>query len=97
MVEGDQHDAHEPESTPDDNERQEHKFNITIDRGEYVVTRKLMTGEELRHVPHPPIGPDRDLFEIITGGSDKKIEDDEIVEIKNGMRFITAPAHINPG
>jgi hypothetical protein len=56
-----------------------------------------MTGEELRHVPPTPIGPDRDLFEVVSGGSDRKIGNDEIVEIRNGLRFFTAPAQINPG
>ena len=97
MVDGDPHETQRQESGPPDAEHREHRFDITIDRGEYVVTRKLMTGLELRHVPDPPIGPDRDIFEVKTGGSDKKIEDEELVEIKNGMKFITVPAHINPG
>jgi len=72
-------------------------FEIQIDRTHYVVTMKRMTGLELRHVPTPPIGPDRDLFEVVPGGSDRKIGDDEVVEIRNGLRFFTAPAQINPG
>jgi hypothetical protein len=56
-----------------------------------------MTGAELRRVPTPPIGPDRDLFEVVPGGPDRKIEDIDVVEIKNGKRFFTAPAQINPG
>ena len=75
----------------------EHHFEIRIDRTDYVVTQKRMTGLELRHVPTPPIGPDRDLFEVVPGGSDRKIGDDEVVEIRNGLRFFTAPAQINPG
>ena len=56
-----------------------------------------MTGEQLRHLPVPPIGPDRDLFEVVPGHSDRKIGDNEEVELRNGTRFFTAPAHINPG
>ena len=56
-----------------------------------------MTGAELRRLPHPPIGPDRDLFEVVPGGSDKKIADGDVVEMRNGLRFFTAPAQINPG
>ena len=77
---------------PDDRE-----FRIQIDRVHYEVHKERMTGEELRHVPSPPIGPDRDLFEVVPGQSDRKIEDATVVEIKNGLRFFTAPAHINPG
>jgi hypothetical protein len=73
------------------------KFNIQIDRVHYTVTKKEMTGAELRLVPPEPIGPDRDLFEVVPGHPDRKILDETIVEISNGKRFFTAPAHINPG
>src|SRR5258707_14180139 len=73
------------------------KFQIQIDRTHYTVFQRRMTGLELRHLPNPPIGPDRDLFEVVPGGTDKKIADNETVEIRNGLRFFTAPAQINPG
>lgn len=74
-----------------------HGFTIQIDRVHYKVTASRMTGTELRHLPTPPIGPDRDLFEVVPGGTDRKIGDADVVEIRNGMRFFTAPAQINPG
>jgi len=74
-----------------------HSFEINIDKHDYKVTLRHMTGTQLRHVPTPPIGPDRDLFEVVPGGSDRKIGDEELVEIRNGLRFFTAPAQINPG
>jgi len=74
-----------------------HEFHIQIDRVHYTVTQHQMTGEQLRHVPPTPIGPDRDLFEVVPGGSDRKIANDELVEIRDGKRFFTAPAQINPG
>lgn len=77
--------------------KHEHEFHIQIDRVHYTVTQPVMTGEQLRHVPNPPIGPDRDLFEVVPGGTDRKIADDEKVEIRDGKRFFTAPAQINPG
>ena len=78
-------------------EREDGKFEIQIDRKHYQVEKDEMTGAELRKVPHEPIGPDRDLFEVVSGESDKKIELKTIVKIKDGKRFFTAPAHINPG
>ena len=81
---------------PKDQDKQK-KFQIQIDRVHYTVTQEVMTGAELRRVPPTPIGPDRDLFEVVPGGTDKKIEDNEQVEIREGERFFTAPAHINPG
>lgn len=79
-----------------DHERSD-RWQIQIDRVHYTVTKSPMTGAELRHVPPTPIGADRDLFEVVPGGTDRKIEDGTLVEIRNGMRFFTAPAHINPG
>jgi hypothetical protein len=73
------------------------RIEIQIDRVHYEVDVAQMTGEQLRHLPDPPIGPDRDLFEVVPGHSDRKIGDNEEVELRNGTRFFTAPAHINPG
>ncbi|WAX58520.1 hypothetical protein M6B22_07080 [Jatrophihabitans cynanchi] len=73
------------------------EFHIKIDRVEYHVVEEELTGAQLRQLPHPPIGPDRDLFEVIPGQADRKIDDTYVVEIVNGKRFFTAPAHINPG
>jgi hypothetical protein len=72
-------------------------FAIKIDRVIFEVHERELTGLQLRHLPHPPIGPDRDLFEVIPGGSDKKILDSDIVKMRDGLRFFTAPAQINPG
>lgn len=72
-------------------------FVIKIDRTTYKVHQPVMTGAELRRLPDPDIGPDRDLFEVVPGGSDLKIEADTPVEMRNGLRFFTAPAQINPG
>lgn len=73
------------------------KFQIQIDRNHYTVEQGEMTGAELRHVPDPPIGSERDLWEVVPGGSDIKIADGQVVKIHNGQRFFTAPAQINPG
>jgi hypothetical protein len=72
-------------------------FEIKIDRTTYKVELKDMTGLQLRELPSPPLGPDRDLFEVVPGGTDAKIGDAEVVEIRNGLRFFSAPAQINPG
>lgn len=79
--------------------RPEHprEFEIKIDRTTYKVTQLVLTGAELRRLPQPDIGLDRDLFEVVPGGSDLKIELQTKVEMRNGLRFFTAPAQINPG
>lgn len=80
-----------------DNEHEKPQFQIQIDRVHYTVHKREMTGAEIRQVPPKAIGPDRDLFEVVPGGTDRKIGDNEIVKIHNGTRFFTAPAQINPG
>ena len=76
---------------------QKDKFEIQIDRVHFTVHKSTMTGAELRALPTPPIGPDRDLFEVVPGGADRKIENVDVVRMRNGLRFFTAPSHINPG
>lgn len=70
---------------------------IQIDRTTYKVEKEKLTGAEIRRIPNPPIEPDRDLFEVVAGGTDVKIEDTATVKMHHGLRFFTAPAHINPG
>ncbi len=83
-----------PDSKPDHGPKTSH---IQIDRAHYDVSSESMTGAELRELPATPIPSDRDLFEVIPGSSDLKIENDSVVEIKSGLRFFTAPGTINPG
>lgn len=71
--------------------------NIQIDREHFKVEATSLTGSELRALPATPIPPDRDLFQVVPGGQDVKIENAQSVPLKSGMRFFTAPAQINPG
>jgi hypothetical protein len=93
----DNHDHESGSDEPSDDKGHKEAFKIQIDRAHYEVHMERMTGLELRRVPSTPIGPDRDLFEVVPGGSDRKIENETVVEIRNGLRFFTAPAQINPG
>jgi hypothetical protein len=77
--------------------REGRPFEIKIDRTTYSVRERTRTGAQLRALVVPPIGADRDLFEVISGGTDRKIGDDEEVRMRDGLRFFTAPAQINPG
>lgn len=73
------------------------EFHIQIDREHFTVHQLTLTGAQLRQLPSPPTGPDRDLFEVVPGHPDRKIANDESVEMHDGLRFFTAPAQINPG
>jgi hypothetical protein len=77
--------------------QKKHEFHIQIDRKQYVVIEMKLTGTQIRHLPSPPIGEDRDLYEVVPGRPDHKISDSEVVEMKDELRFFTAPRHINPG
>lgn len=79
------------------NEKGPKHFQIRIDRDHFTVEAESLTGQELRALPNPDVGLDRDLFEVVPGGSDRKIEADTRVEMRSGLRFFTAPAQINPG
>lgn len=74
------------------------KLTIHIDKDTFHVEQDSMTGTQLRALPTPPIGPDRDLFEVVPGPPDDiLIGNDDSVELKDGMHFFTAPSTINPG
>lgn len=78
--------------------KKEQEITIHIDKKMYKVQGPSMTGLQLRAVPKPPIGPERDLFQVVPGqGDDVKIGDTDVVELKDGMHFYTAPTTINPG
>lgn len=80
-----------------DHGRPERRFEIQIDREHFEVEQPTLTGAQLRHLPKPPIGADRDLYEVRPGEEDLLIQEGQAVEMRNGLRFFTAPAHINPG
>lgn len=86
-----------PSAGPSHGGGHEPLFQIQIDRVHYTLHQPTMTGAQLRQVPAPPIGADRDLFEVVPGHPDRKIAETDVVRIRNGQRFFTAPAVINPG
>lgn len=71
--------------------------NIQIDRVHYRVDVNALTGNDLRNLVSPPIPNTRDLFLVVPGGEDEKIEAGATVLLHDGMRFFTAPSTINPG
>lgn len=73
------------------------EFRIQIDREHFTVTAEEETGAQLRSLPTPPVPPDRDLFEVRPGQPDLLITDTTTVQMHDGLRFFTAPSHINPG
>lgn len=70
---------------------------ILIDGQRVRPPRGEITGAELRQLVDPPIGADRDLWLDIDGDLDRKIEDDDIVQLEPQMEFFSVPREINPG
>lgn len=87
---------------PDRNPLDNRELTIMIERTEIKVSvdsldNGHLTGTQLRELVKPPIDHTRDLFEVVVGGLDKKIEDTDFVEIYDWQRFFSAPEQINPG
>ena len=97
MVAENEFDKEGLDGTESDKPDDDKVFDVQIDRVTYQVMDTRMTGTDLRHVPDPPIPADRDLFEIIPGHPDRKVENDDRILIRDGLRFFTAPNTINPG
>ncbi len=72
-------------------------ITIRIDRVDYEVFRRKMTGAQLRTVPSPDVPADRDLWRDVPDKRDVKVQDEDVVHLKDGTRFFTAPGRINPG
>ena len=86
------------ENLAPDKDKPGHKvFTIRIDRAQYEWSDEKISGAQLRDLPSPPIPPDRDLFQVVPGHPDRKIKDDDTIEIYDGLRIFTAPNTINPG
>jgi len=72
---------------------------VRIDREQFDWAQPTITGDQLRQLPSPPIGGDRDIYEELTAGEDKLIEIGAVVQLKEHgeTRFFTAPHHVTPG
>ena len=82
---------------PDKDNPGQKVFTIQIDRTQYEWSDEKINGAQLRRLPPTPIPPERDLFQVIPGHPDRKIKDDDTIEVHDGLRFFTAPNTINPG
>jgi hypothetical protein len=85
-----------PVTTPTPKPKHE-KFVIHIDRKEYKVEGPTITSAELRTLPRPDIGSDYDLFLDVPGCEDDLVDDGDVIKLRHGMQFYSAPTRINPG
>lgn len=81
----------------DETRKPDHAVQIQIDHDKFRVPIGSITEAQLRALPEPDLAPDRDLWEDRPGHRDRKILPGEVVEVRDGQRFFTAPGQINPG
>jgi hypothetical protein len=71
---------------------------IHIDKKPYKVLGPTITAEELRALPEPDVGADRDVYLEVPGpGDDQLITAGAVITLENGLHFFTAPSTITPG
>lgn len=70
---------------------------IHLDRDAFEVYDRKITGARLRVLPSPDVAADRDVWLDVPDRRDRKIQDEDVIPLQNGMRFFTAPGRINPG
>jgi hypothetical protein len=73
------------------------KVPIFIDGTKYQAPAHELTGAQIRALAQPPVGEDRDLWLDIVDELDELINDDQVVQLIDKMRFFTVPRVINPG
>jgi len=72
------------------------KIAIHIDRKQVFAEKTPMTGAELKALGD--VNPTFDLFLVVSGpGDDQLIADDQPIDLKPGMHFVSAPRDLNPG
>ncbi len=74
---------------PDKDDPGQKMFIIRIDETEYEWPEEKITGAELRRLPPMPIPSDRGLFQVVPGRPDRKIKDDDTVEVHDGLNVFT--------
>lgn len=75
----------------------EKEIVIHIDKKQYKVSESELTGSAIRQLPDPDISQEYELELEVPGGDDRPIADGEVVQLKNGMHFFSAPRNITAG
>jgi Multiubiquitin len=72
-------------------------ISVIIDGATCFAPDRQLTGAQLRSLPEPPVGADRDLWQEVDGGLDRMIQPTDEIDLHAQMRFFTVPRVINPG
>lgn len=73
-------------------------ITIYINGGSHRVSKRPMTGADLRALPSPPIDTEYEFIQVREGeNADILIREDQVVEIKDGDHFVAVPHTILAG
>jgi len=90
----------------DNEDPQDEQFSDEVDRtiSIYLNSRAFrvhegsVTGDTLKQLPNPPIGPDYDLVRIVPGDAqDLFVRPDEVIDLEDQDAFFTVPQSIMAG
>jgi hypothetical protein len=70
-------------------DRKPHPVEIVVNGHPVMMPDRTTTGAEIKAAAHVPDG--EVLFEILGGGHEKRIEDNEVVHLHPGMAFESSP------
>lgn len=74
------------------------QVSVRIDGRSRDVEKRELTGRELRQLAGLPGAEDHDLFLEQPGlAEDRRLDDNDVVEIRDGMRFFSTPRAILMG
>jgi hypothetical protein len=72
------------------------EVTVVIDQLPYRVHAAVISAANIRAIPHPPIGPGRDLW-LVRDDMDRFLSDEDEIQLVDGMQFFTAPQTITAG
>lgn len=76
--------------------KEDKKITIHVDTQVVHIEQPSLTGAELKRLGG--VAAEYDLYLVVPGpGGDELIGDDEAVELKSGMHFVSGPSDLNPG
>lgn len=76
--------------------KEDKKNTIHIDAQVVHVDQVSLTGAELKNLGG--IAANYDLYLVVPGpAGDRLVAGHEVIELKSGMHFVSAPTDINPG
>ena len=72
-----------------------HKITIYVDHQPFYVDNPKVSGADIRNLTQPPIGPEKDIFHVLSGTDEKvKMGNGDVIAInpnesKHGRHFVT--------